>query len=445
MIKKSMLFVLVILFFVFGSMIAYAATLSVWSSPDNADALFELAKNFMEKNPDIQIEVTPLSWEVLYPRILQDITSGAGSFDVSTWDLMTAGAIAPGFEDLNEYAKNHPDLVDTNFDDDDFIPIAKHVYGYWGEKRIGYPFYGACMFFFYRSDLFNNAELKNKFQTKYGRELTVPATWEEVKQVAEFFTKKFNPESPTEYGITLMFPRTHTLFYMFLNFFGPYRRSPEGIKKFGDVNLDWGDFFTADQKPSFNSEEAVKAIQDMIDLMKYAPDPLGSDYGETLEVFGKGMAAMIPQWTATLASWKDSPDLQPFAEKVKVTVMPGGTPVSGGWGVGINASSKNKEAAFRFIQYATSKEGDKIQWLKYRVGPTRISVVENPEIASDSPWVKEAYIPSLEKASHRPRIPEEPKLEDVFVGTLSEILLGQRPNSVETLNQIAEVWMKTLK
>lgn len=399
----------------------------------------------MEKNPDIQIEVTPLSWEVLYPRILQDITSGAGSFDVATWDLMTAGAIAPGFEDLNEFAANHPNLVDENFDDNDFMPIAKYVYGYWGDKRIGYPFYGACMFFFYRADLFNDAELKSKFQAKYGRELTVPSDWEEAKQVAEFFTKKFNPESPTEYGISLMFPRTHTLFYMFLNFFGPYRRSPEGIQKFGEVDLDWGDFFTADHKPAFNSEEGVQALQDMIDLMQYAPDPLGSDYGETLEVFGKGLSAMIPQWTAVLASWKDSPDLQPFSEKVNVTIMPGGTPVSGGWGVGINASSKNKEAAFQFIQYATSKEGDKIQWMKYRVGPTRISVVEDSEVASDSPWVKDAYLPSLEKASHRPRIPEEPKLEDVLVGTLSEILLGQRPNNLETLNEIADVWMKTLK
>ncbi|NLJ48738.1 MAG: sugar ABC transporter substrate-binding protein, partial [Candidatus Atribacteria bacterium] len=87
----------------------------------------------------------------------------------------------------------------------------------------------------------------------------------------------------------------------------------------------------------------------------------------------------------------------------------------------------------------------KIQWMKYRVGPTRISVVEDSEVASDSPWVKDAYLPSLEKASHRPRIPEEPKLEDVLVGTLSEILLGQRPNKLETLNEIADVWMKTLK
>ncbi|MEN3186150.1 MAG: sugar ABC transporter substrate-binding protein [Atribacterota bacterium] len=443
--RKIMLPIVFLSILVFAVQVGYAAQLTVWSSPDNADAIYELAQNFMQKYPEVTIEVTPLSWEVLYPRILQDLTSGVGSFDVTTWDLMTAGAIAPGMLDLEVFASEHPDLVDPSFDDQDFIPTARYVYGYWKDKRIGYPFYGAAMFFFYRKDLFGDQGLKEKFKAKYGRDLTLPQNWQEAKEVAEFFTRKLNPDSPTEYGMALMFPRTHTLFYMFLNFFGPYRRSKEGVSKFGPVDLDWGDYFTAEGKPAFNSEEGVKALQDMMDLMKYAPDPLGSDYGETLEAFSKGMVAMIPQWTACLASWKESPDLQPFEEKVGVAVMPGGAPVSGGWGVGINAASQHKEWAFRFIQYATSKEGDKIQWLKYRIGPTRQSVIEDAEVQSDSPWLAEVYLQSLQGASHRPRIPEEPKLEDVLVGTLSEVLLGQRPNSIETLNEVAQEWEKALR
>jgi len=442
--KKTILCLVVGLCLVFSAATAQATTISVWSSPDNADALFELVHNFMQDNPDITIEVTPLSWAVLYASILRDITSGVGSFDVATWDLMTAGSIAPGFIDLDEFAAENPELVDPDFNDEDFIPVAHYVYGFWGEKRIGYPFYGANMYFFYRPDLFNDPQLQAAFEEQYTKELRVPENWQEAKDVAEFFTRSFNPDSPTEYGITLMFPRTHTLFYMFLNHFGPYRRSPEGIEKFGEVDLDWGDFFTSDQEPAFNSEEGIQAIQDMMDLMQYAPDPLGSDYGETMEVFSRGMAAMVPTWSAALASWQVSPDLQPPDEKIGIGIMPGGTPVSGGWGLGINAFSENKEEAFRFIQYATSFEGDKIQWLNYRVGPTRESVVYDSEVLADTPWVEEVYIPSLEGASHRPRIPEQPRLEDIFVGALSEILLGVRPNTIETLNEIAEEWNRVL-
>lgn len=418
--------------------------LNVWSSPDNADALTELAQMFVEENPDIEIEISPISWEVLYPQILADIRSKTGAFDVTTWDLMTAGSVADGLLDLTKFGEEHPDLVDPDYNVDDFIPTAWHVYGMWGDKNIGYPFYGATMFFFYRKDYFEDPDLMAAFEEQYGRELAPPATWEECLEVTKFFTKSENPDSPTEYGITLMFPRTHTLFYIWLNWFAPLRRSEEGVEKFGEVDLDWGDLFTADHKPAFNSEEGVKALEMMEELMQYSPDPLGSDYGETFEAFGKGLAAMIPSWTATLAGWAGLPDVSPVKDKVGVAVIPGGHPVSGGWGLGINAASKHPEEAFKFAQFATSKAGDKLQWMKYRVGPTRYSVLEDEEVLEDSPWLAGVYAESLEGASHRPRIPEEPKLEDIMVGTLSEILLGEKADKAAALDELAAEWEKIL-
>lgn len=421
-----------------------AVKLNVLSSPDNADALIEISQNFMQANPDIKVEVSPVSWEVLYPQILADITAKTGAFDVTTWDLMTAGSIAKGMLDLEEFGKEHPDLVDPNFDKDDFIPAAFYVYGMWEGKNIGYPFYGATMFLFYRKDYFEDDKLKAAFQEKYGRELAPPTTWAEALEVTKFFTKSENPDSPTKYGITLMLPRTHTLFYMFHNWFAEFRRSKDGIAKFGEVSLDWGDLFTADQKPAFNSEAGVKSLEAIMEIMKYSPDPLGSDYGETFEAFGQGIAAMCPSWTAVLSGWKDLPAVSPVNEKVGVAVIPGGHPVSGGWGLGINAASKNKEAAFKFVQFATSKESDKLQWMKYRIGPTRFSVLEDPELLADSSWMKGVYAESLANASHRPRIPEEPKLEDVMVGTLSEILLGKKDDIAAALDELAAEWNKIL-
>ena len=113
--------------------------------------------SYLQANPDITVEVSPVSWEVLYPQILADITSKTGAFDVTTWDLMTAGSIAKGMLDLEKFGKEHPDLVDPNFDKDDFIPAAFYVYGMWEGKNIGYPFYGATMFLFYRKDYFLSA------------------------------------------------------------------------------------------------------------------------------------------------------------------------------------------------------------------------------------------------------------------------------------------------
>ena len=427
----------IVVFLIAGlSLVGFSAEkvkINCLASPDNADALTDFSKEFMAKYPNIEVDVVPLSWEVLYPRLLADFASHAGAYDTMTWDLMTAGACSRGLADLEVIRKQHSEIVDPNYDIEDFIPTAWHVYGLWRKKNIGLPFYGATMFFFYRKDYFQ----------KFG--MDVPKNWEEAIKTARFFTKEHNPTSPTKYGIALMFPRTHTLFYMYLNWFGALRRSPTGQVKFGDVDLDYGDFFTIKGTPAFNSLEGVRALDLMKQIMSYSPDPLGSDYGETLEYFGKGLAAMVPQWTACIASWKTFPELSPYSEKVGVAVIPGGHPVSGGWGLGINNDTRHKKEAYMWIQFATDKKHDKLHWLKYNVGPARYSTCKDPEVLREYPWLKDIYISSLEQASHRPRIPEEPKLEDIAVGSLSEILLGRKPANLATLQKLADEWMKILK
>ncbi len=446
--KRLMLFLcfLVIPLVLASPAFAESVHLKVWSSPDNADTLGELARQFTQANPDVAIEVTPISWEILYPQILSDIRSGTGAFDVATWDLMTAGSIADGFLDLTEYGKAHPDLVDSAFDKADFIPQAWHVYGMWGTKNIGYPFYGAAMLFFYRKDLFEDSTLQAAFKAKYGRNLVVPATWPDATQVAEFFTQSANPKSPTKYGITLMLPRSHTTFYMFLDWFGSLRRSREAVARMGKVDLDWGDYFTADRKPAFAGPEGVKAMQQIRAILKYSPDPLASDYGETLEAFGKGLAAMVPTWSAALSSWAQEPALQPLDRKVGIAVVPGGTPASGGWGLGINASSKQQEAAFQFVQFSTNKQADKLRWLKFRLGPTRLSTTKDTEVLADAPWMKDVYVKSLDQSSQRPRIPQQPKLDDVTSGWITDMLAGRYgSNDAASLAKLAAEWVKILQ
>lgn len=122
--KRFLILISVALFLllIVGGYAQKQVVLNVWSSPDNADALQDIAQRFMQKYPNIKVQVTPISWEVLYPRMLADVASGTGAFDVATWDVMTAGAVAKGFVDLNEFRKQNPDLVDPNWDMKDFDP-----------------------------------------------------------------------------------------------------------------------------------------------------------------------------------------------------------------------------------------------------------------------------------------------------------------------------------
>jgi len=417
-----------------------AVKISVLCSPDNADALKWLAGEFMKQNRDIQVEIVPLSWELLYPKLLQDLRSQAGSFEAFTYDVMTTGAVSFGLEDLGEFMKKYPNLLPADFDIDDFIPQVLEESGKWQGKLIGLPFYNNTMLFYYRKDLFEDPKLRQAFKEKYGRELTLPVTWEEVKEIAEFFTKKFNKNSPTEYGIALMFPRTHTLFYMYLLFFGQYRNAPLGIMKHGTADLEYGEYFTADRKPAFNSEEGLKALEMMKKLMPYSPDPLGSDYGETIEYFNQGLVAMVPQWTGPYLIFKSTLG----AAKVGVIPMPGRS-VSGQWALGINKfiPEDKKVAAFKFITFATSKWADKQKFLRFAVAPARMSTLKDPEVRAADPRVPALEVTYVSQ-THRPRIPEEPRLEDITVETFSKILAGTLPLSMDTLNDLAKKWQEVL-
>ena len=155
------------------------------------------------------------------------------------------------------------------------------------------------MVFFYRKDLFEDPKVKELYRSwvsehyeelkkileKVGlspkeipKELKVPETNGEFIVISRFFTKKYNPKSPTEYGVALMAKRTHVIFYMYLNFFGPFRRSPEGLKKFGKVVPEYGEYFTEWGTPAFNSTEGIKALLIYKELTKYAPAPFAADY-----------------------------------------------------------------------------------------------------------------------------------------------------------------------
>ncbi len=334
---KKYKIVLVFSLMLIGLFVAVSAaqiTLSMIVSPDNGPSLREIAKQYEEQNPNVKINVSIISWETLYPRLLADLTSKTGVYDIFTWDVMTAGAIHNGALDLTKFLKSHPNLIPQNYNMNDFVPLAKKL-GEWNGDLIGLPYYNNTMLFYYRKDLFSSPKYQKEFYKMFGRPLRVPTTWPEAVDVAKFFTKKYNSNSPTRFGIALMFPTTHTMFYMFPLFFGPYRKSVDGIRNFGEVNLKYGDYFTSNGKPAFANEYGLMALQDMKALMPYAPDPIGSDYGQTIEYFSQGMTAMCPQWTNPYLQFKSSPLLQPANQKIGIAPMPGNS-VAGNWALGVN-------------------------------------------------------------------------------------------------------------
>ena len=110
-----------------------------------------------------------------------------------------------------------------------------------------------------------------------------------------------------------------------------------------------------------DSEAAVKAMEFIIELKKYAP--VGTENYNSPEV----KAAIANRQTAMSIVWPAwVPKLNATVWEVAVT--PGARPMIGAWLLGVPVSSKNKELAFDFILFVTSRPIQKVLALEVGCG-----------------------------------------------------------------------------
>jgi multiple sugar transport system substrate-binding protein len=108
------------------------------------------------------------------------------------------------------------------------------------------------------------------------------------------------------------------------------------------------------------------------------------------------------------------------------TARADGKPVShyGGSSLGIPVSSKNKEAAFLFIQWATSYDVQ-LRGVGKGSSPTRRSIYQIPELRAKYPSF-EATDAAAETTFWRPRIPEWDEMVEVLALELNSVVAGAK-------------------
>lgn len=266
----------------------------------------------------------------------------------------SAGKVMDLSDLISEYASESYDL-------DDFLPGLFETYGYYEGKLVAIPYKPDVELLFYRKDLFEDQANKDAYKEKYGAELKVPETNEELLQVAEFFTKSENPDSPVEYGYsTNMLKGTTRLLF--------YNRG--------------GDDIDEELKPNMNNEAGVKALNYVMDLQQYAPaEWMQMGWDEANQFFANGNAAMMEQWPGLWLTCQGEGSA--VKDKVGVAVAPGQTPVLGGWGAGVASESEEQELAWKFIEFMTSKDGELLK-IENTMDPCRTSTYEIEGVASSS-------------------------------------------------------------
>jgi sorbitol/mannitol transport system substrate-binding protein len=353
-----------------AAMAKTTVTLAFVNNPDMV-VLKELAPEFMAKNPDIDLQFQVLPENVLLNSITQDVAVGGGRYDIvntGTYEVQGSwvknqwlAPLDPLFAAMSEEERKAYDL-------DDIIKTERDALSVDG-KLYALPVYGESSFTMYRKDLFEKAGL------------TMPEnpTWEQIR---EFACKLHDPANGV-YGISMKGVSDYSQLAPFITLMHSF-----GAKWF---DMNW--------HPQITSPEFKKAFTFYINLLKDCGEPGASSVGfnEGLTLMSQGKAAIWVDATVGASILQD-PKASKVVDKIGYALAPTqGSSNGSSWlwasGIGIVASSKHQQEAFKFITWATSKEYIKLVAEKYgivRMPPgTRTSTYQNPDYLKVAPFAEE--------------------------------------------------------
>jgi|YNPMSStandDraft_1061717.scaffolds.fasta_scaffold23221_2 multiple sugar transport system substrate-binding protein len=364
------------------------------------DALKKVLSRFTEKT-GIEVNLDILPYPTLQEKQFTVMTQQTGALDGVHVDCVWMGQYAgqgwiSPVDDL--VAETDPDYLML----EDFHPAILSEQCMWEEKLYGLPFINAIHTLYYRTDIFDKHGLKP------------PETWEELREAAKLITEAESKNGV--YGVTFMGKRGVQLLCTYVNFLGA----------FGSY------FYDKNYVATLDSPEAIAALEFFKSLIPYAnPGVLSQDWDECFATFAAGNAAMNIQWQNAAPGLAD-PSKSQIVGKWGITLTPGNklpdgtirrSPTFGGWCIGIATDSKNREAVWEFMLWATSLEMERE--LAYAMPSSRKSVLGDPEFQKK--YIEyETMLKSYDYAMGRPRIPEWPQMADLIEAALSEAMTGAK-------------------
>ncbi|TVX94926.1 ABC transporter substrate-binding protein [Cohnella terricola] len=194
-----------------------------------------------------------------------------------------------------------------------------------------------------------------------------------------------------------------------------------------------GGEFMKDGNSIINAPEAVKGMSIYANLLKdYAPPGvLNMSWPQAIGVFAEGKAAFFADANSIYKNAID-PEKSKVADKVGYAQFPAGSAGSNpfnitSWGIAMNSQSGNKDAAWEFMKWATSKEIVLETQKKGNPGP-RLSVWANPEGIT-------AYPPELAQVTMEtqkggvdhslPQVSNVSEARDIIGGIVQKAILGE--------------------
>lgn len=306
-------------------------------------------KDLWEQETGIAVEIVGLPNGQEFAKVMQDIATKGGAYDIYTTEWNRLGDLAEtnGIVKLDDFVAAYK----PEWDD----PERGYVGGEQGVSLLtqyrgstyGVSLDGDFQTWVFRKDLFESDKEQQAFQSEFGRPLVFPRTWDELDQVATFFQR------PDEglFGCTDL----RNQGWGYTNWYQRFA-STASPNQFP---------FADDGTPLLNTANGIKATSEYVSSLSYhSPDAISWGWPEQYGNMANGGAAMTCAFS-NMPKFLDNPGNtgSKVVGKLGSSIPPGrdidGKRVSRSvlWFSitgNISAQSQHPEAAYLFLQWLGS-------------------------------------------------------------------------------------------
>jgi multiple sugar transport system substrate-binding protein len=385
-----------------------AVEITYMRQAEGHDIELDFIKEFEEANPNIKVNVDSVPANDNYTKLV--LTTNAGNppdVFMSFWtiDAATNNLIEP----LNDY-------IDAAEFEKRFTPAARG-YGEWQGTIYAIPWRSGASIFMMNCDMLEAAGLE------------VPAsgwTWDDLEAYAEAMTDADNGV----YGLALSGASTD---------FGTEWQFWPFLLQNGGVIID------ENNRAGFNSPEGVAALEFLMGLNEKGVIPPGlasTDVNQIMDLQASGKVGMWEDgpWFIGIEG-SSYPDLNLCVGPMTSNVKPGN--IAGGTALGMSPLSKNKEAAWKFIEYMTSDDVLTRWAVAFEHVPPIYAAFDEP-IFQDGNMKVAVEAVQEDGVIVANQYPESTKLNTIIRNYIQAAYLGEM-TAQEALDQAKVEWDEVLK
>ena len=395
----------------------------LWAESQSARWLQELCDLYSEQTGvKVTVEMTP--WSDFQTKLFTELAARGDAFDMVIGDSqwLGRGATQGHYVELTGWMKERG--VEQTMAEATIEGYSEYPKG--SEKYWAVPTQGSADAWIYRKDLFEDPQEKAAFKGKYGYELAVPQTWDQLRDIAEFFHR---PEQ-NFYGISIWTEKEY-----------------DGITM-GVQNVLWafgadlGDYETYRIDGVLNSPEGVRALEYYKELYQFCPPDWGNaHYTVANQAISEGLVPMAMNFTSFFPAMVN-PEMNKYADVTGFFANPAGPAgryaSMGGQGISAISYSKKQDLCLEFLDWFVQED---VQWKWAELGGYSCSagVLNSTKFDTLKPYNK-TFKESMMIVKDFWAVPEFAELLEIMQRYLNGYLVADAYTAQEALDNIAREW-----